>query len=234
MASEKGAQRLLAQSAAATALLMCFAIVFDLGPRTGESSTQAGGSSGPPWQSESFAEANARAPAAELAERPLDRAAVYAPADVSSAATPVAHPGPADTAAMHPEPVSDDNGIAPVLPPAIAVAAAPVAVEPAEPDVAGLWMPDSATCSLRDLQHGLLPTIITPEGASAGETFCVFKNRKPTDKGWRVTAQCVNGGRRWTTQVRLTLERNRLVWESKRGRQVYSRCDADLRIAAAP
>jgi hypothetical protein len=237
MASEKGAQRLLAQSAAAVALLVCFAIVFDLGPRTGESSTRADGSSVPSWQSESFAEANARAPAADVAAAatsPFDRAAVYTPADVSSAVTPVAHPEPVGAPAMHPEPASDDTGDAPDLPPAITVAAAPVAVEPPEPDVAGLWMPDSATCSLRDLQHGLLPTIITREGASAGETFCVFKNRKRTDNGWRVTAQCVNGSQRWTTQVRLTLERNRLVWESKRGRQVYSRCDADLRIAAAP
>jgi hypothetical protein len=219
MASEKGAQRLLAQSAAAVALLVCFAIVFDVGPRTGESSTQADGSSVPSWQSESFAEANARA------------TAVYTPAGASSTVTP--SPVQADAAAA-PAPAVD-VAIAPVLPPAIPVAAVPaVAVEIPEPDVAGLWMPDSATCSLRDLQHGLLPTIITREGASAGETFCVFKSRKRTDNGWRVTAQCVNGGQRWTTQVRLTLERSRLIWESKRGRQVYSRCDADLRIAAAP
>jgi hypothetical protein len=241
MASGKGAQRLLAQSAAAMALLVCFAVVLGIAPPIG-TGTPSAPVSLPAWQSESFAVADAQMPAASRtvetkdvadeqgvpADQPARRAAVYTPADASST------PAPELTRTAAAPPPAADIAIAPVLPPAIPVAAAPAVFEPPEPDVAGLWMPDSTACSVRDLKHGLLPTIITKEGASAGETFCVFKNRTRTDNGWRVSAQCVNGGQRWTTQVRLTLERNRLVWESKRGRQVYARCDADLRIAAAP
>jgi hypothetical protein len=243
MASEKGAQRLLAQAATAMALLVCFAVVLDIAPPMGGGAPSASVSQ-PAWHSESFSVANAPGPVADrTAERketlddhgvpdaqPTRRAALYTPADFTSAAAS----SPEVSRAPAAPPPAREGVPAPVLPPAIPVAAAPTVAEPPEPDVAGLWMPDSTACSVRDLKHGLLPTIITKEGASAGETFCVFKNRKRTDNGWRVNAQCVNGGQRWTTQVKLTLERNRLVWESKRGRQVYARCDADLRIAAAP
>jgi hypothetical protein len=101
-------------------------------------------------------------------------------------------------------------------------------------EVIGLWAPDAGSCSLRGFRQGLLPTIINSEGAWAGETFCVFKSRKPTENGWRVVAECSSGNDHWTTQVRLSLKGERLIWESKRGRQVYSRCGTDLRMASAP
>jgi hypothetical protein len=114
----------------------------------------------------------------------------------------------------------------------IPLAEAP-AVEPGA-GVVGLWAPDAGSCSLRSFRQGLLPTIINSEGAWAGETFCVFKSRKQSDTGWRVVADCSSGNDHWTTQVRLSLKGERLIWESKRGRQVYSRCGPDVRMAAAP
>jgi hypothetical protein len=234
MASETGAQRVLAHTAAAMALLVCFAVVLDFGRPSG---TGAPPASAVPtsWQSESFVLANAPAPSAG-SDQPMAssgrRSDPDTPADVAPTPAPVREIQPAGATA--PELAADDAGLVPALPPAIPVAASPVAAEQPAPDYAGLWMPDPAACSWRDVHNGLLPTIITTEGASAGETFCTFTNQARTENGWRVNARCRNGGKRWTTQVRLTLTRNRLVWESKRGRQVYTRCDADLRIAATP
>jgi hypothetical protein len=235
MASETGAQRVLAHTAAAMALLVCFAVVLDFGRPSGTGAPPASVVA-TSWQSESFVLANAPAPPAGSDQTMASsgrRSDPDTPADVAPTPAPVREIQPASATVL--EPTADDGGLVPNLPPAIPVAAAPVvAAEPPAPDYAGLWMPDPAACSWRDVHNGLLPTIITTEGASAGETFCTFTNQTRTESGWRVSAQCRNGGKRWTTQVRLTLAHNRLVWESKRGRQVYTRCDADLRLAARP
>jgi hypothetical protein len=97
--------------------------------------------------------------------------------------------------------------------------------------VAGLWVPDVNACSFRSFREGLLPTIINNEGAWAGETFCLFKSRKPIASGWLVAAECSGDGKHWSVQVRLTLKGNQMTWESRRGRQVYTRCTPDLRMA---
>jgi hypothetical protein len=150
-------------------------------------------------------------------------------------------PAPAPAA---PAPILEAASTSPVvadLPPPIvvnnvALAAVIPEVPLAEPDadVVGLWAPDAGSCSLRNFRQGLLPTIISTEGAWAGDPFCMFKNRRPTESGWRVVAECSSGGDHWTTQVRLSLKGQRLIWDSKRGRQVYTRCSSDLRMAAAP
>jgi hypothetical protein len=100
--------------------------------------------------------------------------------------------------------------------------------------IAGIWAPDAGSCSARDFRRdGLLPTIINSDGAWAGETSCVFRNHRPTETGVRVVATCSNPRERWTTEVRLTVKDNRLIWASKRGTQVYTRCPPDFRMAAA-
>lgn len=98
--------------------------------------------------------------------------------------------------------------------------------------IAGVWVPDASTCSARTLRDGLLPTIINPEGAWAGETFCTFKNARQTETGWRVAANCSNSTEHWTTDVRLSLKDDRLTWSSRRGTQIYSRCAADFMTAS--
>jgi hypothetical protein len=99
--------------------------------------------------------------------------------------------------------------------------------------IVGVWVPDAGACSARNLRDGLLPTIINTDGAWAGETFCIFKNQKQTETGWKVAAHCSNPREHWTTDVRLTVKDNRLTWVSKRGTQIYTRCAPDFMMAAA-
>jgi hypothetical protein len=128
-------------------------------------------------------------------------------------------------------------------PPQQELAAADPAAQPhedhANPDLAkrativGVWAPDAGTCSARNFREGLLPAVINTDGAWAGETFCVFKNKIQTETGWRMVAQCSNPRERWTANVRLMLDGNRLTWTSKRGTQAYTRCATDVLMAEA-
>jgi len=99
--------------------------------------------------------------------------------------------------------------------------------------VLGVWAPDAGSCSARDFRDGLLPTVITAEGAWAGETFCLFTKHEPSETGWRVIAKCSSPRERWTSHVRLTVSENRLTWTSKRGTQAYTRCAPDVLMAQA-
>jgi hypothetical protein len=100
------------------------------------------------------------------------------------------------------------------------------------PTIVGVWAPDAGTCSARDFQQGMLPTVINAEGAWAGETFCIFTKRKETENGWTVVAKCSTPREHWTSNVRLTVTENRLTWTSRRGTQAYSRCSPDMLMAA--
>jgi hypothetical protein len=99
--------------------------------------------------------------------------------------------------------------------------------------IEGVWAPDKSTCSIRSFREGLLATIISMDGAWAGDTFCIFQNRQQTETGWRVVAHCSKPGEQWTTQVRLTIKGDRLIWTSKRGTQAYTRCAPDFLMAEA-
>ena len=98
--------------------------------------------------------------------------------------------------------------------------------------IVGVWAPDAGTCSVRDFRDGVLPTVITNEGAWAGEAFCIFTKRTDVDKGWRAVAKCSTPRESWTAHVRLRINDNRLIWTSERGTQAYSRCGPDVLLAA--
>jgi hypothetical protein len=98
--------------------------------------------------------------------------------------------------------------------------------------VIGVWAPAAGACSARDFRDGVLPTVITSEGAWAGETFCIFAKRTETENGWRVVAKCSSLRERWTAHVRLRVNDNRLTWTSERGTQSYARCTPDVLMAA--
>ena len=100
--------------------------------------------------------------------------------------------------------------------------------------IVGIWAPDATSCSLQNFRDGLLPTVINLDGASAGDTFCGFKNQTQTETGWRVDALCSNKREQWTTRVHLIMKGDRLIWKSKRGSQAYTRCMNDLRMAEVP
>jgi len=105
-------------------------------------------------------------------------------------------------------------------------------VEPAEPFV-GIWGADASACSPRLNRKGLLPAVIDGKGAWAGETFCAFKGKKQTADGWNVVASCSNAHDRWTANIRLVVNGDRLTWTSQRGSQSYFRCRLELRMARA-
>jgi hypothetical protein len=90
--------------------------------------------------------------------------------------------------------------------------------------IVGVWVPEPGSCSARNLRDGLLPAVISAHGARAGETSCVFKDQRQTERDWRVVANCRNPHENWTTNVRLTVKGDRLVWTSNRGTQAYTRC----------
>ena len=99
--------------------------------------------------------------------------------------------------------------------------------------IVGVWAPNPGSCSARDFREGALPAVISADGASAGETFCSFSNKKQTESGWSVLARCTNQKEHWTTKVQLTVKDNRLTWTSRRGTQAYTRCAPDVLMAAA-
>jgi Putative peptidoglycan binding domain len=105
-------------------------------------------------------------------------------------------------------------------------------VELAEPFV-GIWGADAAACSPQLNQEGLLPAVIDGERAWAGETVCAFEKKKRTVDGWNVVASCSNGRDRWTANIRLVVNGNRLTWTSQRGSQSYIRCERGPRIVNA-
>jgi hypothetical protein len=98
--------------------------------------------------------------------------------------------------------------------------------------IVGVWAPDAGTCSVQEFRDGVLPTVITSEGAWAGEAFCIFTKRTDIDKGWRAVAKCSTPRETWTAHVRLKINDNRLIWTSERGTQAYSRCGPDVLLAA--
>ena len=97
--------------------------------------------------------------------------------------------------------------------------------------IVGIWAPDARSCSFQNFKDGLLPTVINRDGATAGDTFCGFRNQRQTDTGWRMDALCTNKQERWTTHVHLIIKGDRLIWKSKRGSQAYTRCISGVRMA---
>jgi len=90
--------------------------------------------------------------------------------------------------------------------------------------IVGTWAPETGSCSTKNAQEGVLAAVISERGARAGKTSCIFKKQRRTEKDWRILALCADGNEHWTSNVRLTVEGDRLVWASERGTQAYIRC----------
>jgi hypothetical protein len=90
--------------------------------------------------------------------------------------------------------------------------------------IVGIWAPEAGSCSTKNAHEGALPAVISERGARAGKTSCIFKKQRQTEKDWRILAVCTNGHEHWTSNVRLTVKGDRLVWTSERGTQAYIRC----------
>jgi uncharacterized membrane protein len=109
-------------------------------------------------------------------------------------------------------------------------ATAPVAsVEATPPTFVGTWAANASACASRPTR--LLLAVINNAGARAGETFCAFKKKAQDGAGWNVIATCSNPRERWTANVRLAVEGDRLRWSSQRGSQSYVRCGQKVLMA---
>ena len=203
-----------------TALLVCFAVVFNFGPFA----------KAPQWEAareiprQSIAATRVAEPRVLSDNRP-DRAQSSTASAGRAESTGAAED---DVARISPQPLDLTPANAPVsaIPSSDTKTTQEAAIE-------GIWAPNASSCSLRDLRDGSLATIIGMEGARAGDTYCAFKQQKQTPTGWRVVASCSNSLEHWTADVRLTVKNDHLTWISRRGRQVYTRCAPDVVRTAA-
>ncbi|KQP03312.1 hypothetical protein [Methylobacterium sp. Leaf93] len=109
-----------------------------------------------------------------------------------------------------------------MAPRADAVTAASPPVEPAA--YVGLWGPNESACGRGARRRGYIPARITESGARAGNTVCTFRDGRRIGANWSVSASCSDGGRRWSSQVKLLVDGNRLTWSSAKGDASYVRC----------
>lgn len=131
---------------------------------------------------------------------------------------PVAAPGLAPTTAA-PERRVVAESAAPV---AVPLATSTPRIERVE--YVGTWGPNEAACGARSRRRGYIPAIITPERASAGRTICSFHDGRRSGNTWVMAADCSDRGRRWSSQVRLAVDGDRLTWTSGKGSSSYIRC----------
>ena len=140
--------------------------------------------------------AEAKSPREAKTSREAER-----PAAMAAVAAPLSAGLPAPSAAATPRP-----------------AASPAA------EYVGTWGPTPAACGSPSRRRGYLPATITTDRARAGRTSCSFHDGRRTGNGWVMAADCSDRGRRWTSQVRLVVDGDRLTWTSSRGTAAYVRC----------
>ena len=88
----------------------------------------------------------------------------------------------------------------------------------------GTWGPTAHACGTPSRRRGYIPAVLTQDGARAGRTLCRFRHGRREGQGWAVAAECSERGRRWTSQVRLVVDGDRLTWTSGKGAASYVRC----------
>ncbi|MBB3901785.1 hypothetical protein [Methylobacterium brachythecii] len=128
------------------------------------------------------------------------------PATPSPSATPLPTPTPAPVAAA-------SNAVP--RPPALPIERI---------GYVGTWGPNAQACGSRSRRRGYIPATITEEGARAGRTLCRFRNGRRDGVAWTVSADCSDRGRNWTSQVRLLVDGDHLIWTSAKGSSSYVRC----------
>jgi len=105
--------------------------------------------------------------------------------------------------------------------PAIAISRAP---DLERADFVGVWGPTQEACQAPSRRHGYIQAKISLGGAKAGRTVCNFRDSRRTGNAWVMAADCTDRGRRWSSQVRLIVEGDKLTWSSAKGASAYVRC----------
>ncbi|SDA22036.1 hypothetical protein SAMN02799622_02830 [Methylobacterium sp. UNC378MF] len=109
----------------------------------------------------------------------------------------------------------------------LAQATAPASLSPpvsAPAEYVGVWGPSPEACGAQSRRRGYIPATITQDRARAGRTICSFHDTRRVGGGWVTSAECSDRGRRWSSQVRLQVDGDRLTWSSSRGTSAYTRC----------
>lgn len=129
-----------------------------------------------------------------------------------SSVTTASLPGtPADT-----DQDGDDDAPAPRVTPA---APAPTL------RLSGKWGATRSACTPGRGKDELLPLVLGPKGARAGDATCRFNRTVQNGNRWSIAASCRHGRESWRAHVKLTMAGNRLTWSSERGTQAYIRCN---------
>ncbi len=144
-----------------------------------------------------------------------DQPAPPAEAPGQTAMAAAAAPPAPQTAAAAPAVANARPVPAPVPAPAVASAAA---------EYVGVWGPTPEACGARSRRRGYIPATITQDRARAGRTLCLFHDMRRSGAAWVTAAECSDRGRRWSSQVRLLVEGDRLTWTSSKGTSTYIRC----------
>ena len=106
----------------------------------------------------------------------------------------------------------------------VSPAAAVKAVETVE-TFTGKWAGHRSACSPRNKTTPYVPLSLSERGAKAGNASCSFRRVAKNGSSWNIDAQCRNDAESWDTQIRLVLAGSKLTWSSKRGTEIYTRCN---------
>lgn len=143
------------------------------------------------------------------------------PDDLSRQAMSLAAPEPAGAVAAPDTVTAPASPIVvtqPVVPPATTRSAT------AGFDYVGTWGPTPDACSAPARRKGYVPATFTPDRAKAGDTICSFRGAHRTGNAWAMAADCGDRDRRWSSQVRIAVNGDRLTWTSAMGTSTYVRC----------
>lgn len=117
-------------------------------------------------------------------------------------------PEPTTTKAVPATEAADPPRVDTLASPAVAVSRTP---DLERADFVGLWGPTQAACQAPSRRHGYIQAKISLGGAKAGRTVCNFRESRRSGNAWVMAAECSDRGRRWSSQVRLTVEGDRLT-----------------------
>jgi hypothetical protein len=85
----------------------------------------------------------------------------------------------------------------------------------------GGWAQHASDCGIGGTSA---PVRISQKGAQAKGGTCEFQDLRREGMGWHVRGVCDAGGKRWESDIRLSLVGGVLTWSSERGTVTYVRC----------
>jgi hypothetical protein len=91
---------------------------------------------------------------------------------------------------------------------------------PRRPVFVGVWAPDHKNC--QDPTNP--PILITDKRATSSGGTCEFRTIAQAESGWRIQAECSADGKKWSSDINLSIKGGNLIWSSQKGTATYVRC----------